>query len=83
MNSQKVPKALFPSFRRKPESSFFDHLQNVWTPVFTGVTTFYEAIKDRRNRKISAKIVRNFLQCLMKNQPATCDRQRASSIGKE
>jgi len=27
-----------------PESRFFEHLQNVWTPVFTGVTTFYEAV---------------------------------------
>jgi hypothetical protein len=40
MASQKVPKALFPSFRRKPESSLLIDLQNTWTPVFTGVTTF-------------------------------------------
>jgi len=33
------------SFRRKPESSFFNWLQSFWTPVFTGVTTFYETIK--------------------------------------
>jgi len=26
------------------ESSVFGHLQNFWTPVFTGVTTFYEGI---------------------------------------
>jgi hypothetical protein len=61
MASQKVPKALFLSFRRKsldrlgtlslsngPESRFFEHLQNVWTPVFTGVTTFYESINTDR-----------------------------------
>ena len=30
------------SFRRKPESSLHNELQNFWTPVFTGVTTFYE-----------------------------------------
>jgi len=42
--SQKVEKHPFPSFRRTPESRFFEHLHNAWTPVFTGVTTFYEAI---------------------------------------
>jgi hypothetical protein len=35
-------KTVFPGER--PESRLFDHLQNVWTPVFTGVTAFYEAI---------------------------------------
>jgi len=44
MNSQKVIKYRFPSFRRKPESSIFNQLQSTWTPVFTGVTTFYEFI---------------------------------------
>jgi hypothetical protein len=29
----------FPSFRQKPESSFFNALRTYWTPVFTGVTT--------------------------------------------
>jgi len=28
----------------RPESSRFKWLQMVWTPVFTGVTTFYEFI---------------------------------------
>jgi hypothetical protein len=28
-----------------PESSYFKELSNLWTPVFTGATTFYEAIK--------------------------------------
>jgi hypothetical protein len=32
-------------FRRKPESSISKGLGNTWTPVFTGVTTFYEFIK--------------------------------------
>jgi len=36
----KVQKTLFPSFRRKPGSRSFIHLQNTWTPVVTGVTTF-------------------------------------------
>jgi len=45
MNSEKVEKHHFLSFRRKPESSLFNWLQNFWTPVFTGVTTFYETIK--------------------------------------
>jgi len=42
----KSQKVFFPSFRRKPESRFFKHLQNRWTPVTlsrqkpgTGVTT--------------------------------------------
>jgi len=38
-------KIAFPSFRRKPESSYFQYLKILWTPVFTGVTTFYENIK--------------------------------------
>ncbi len=37
------------SFRRKPESRVIDHLQTFWTPVFIGVTTFYEFINVRRN----------------------------------
>jgi len=45
MNSQKVIKFRFPSFRRKPESSLFKELQTIWTPVFTGVTTSCEFIK--------------------------------------
>ena len=45
MNSQKVGKHHFPSFRRKPESSLFNQLRRAWTPVFTGVTTFYEIVK--------------------------------------
>ena len=27
-----------------PESSYFKHLKILWTPVFTGVTTFYEIV---------------------------------------
>jgi len=27
-----------------PESSYFKYLKILWTPVFTGVTTFYEII---------------------------------------
>jgi ribosome maturation factor RimP len=37
----------FPSFRQKPESSVFKQLRTIWTPVFTGVTTFYEFISFR------------------------------------
>jgi hypothetical protein len=29
---------------RKPESRNFNKLKNLWTPVFTGVTTFYDFI---------------------------------------
>jgi hypothetical protein len=43
--SQKVPLVLVSSFRQKPESSVFNWLRILWTPVFTGVTTFYEFIK--------------------------------------
>jgi len=28
-----------------PESSYLKYLKILWTPVFTGVTTFYENIK--------------------------------------
>jgi hypothetical protein len=44
MASQKVGKCLFPSFRRKPESSVFSLLRILWTPVFTGVTASYETV---------------------------------------
>ena len=30
-----------------PESSYFKHLKILWTPVSTGVTTFYEIIKNK------------------------------------
>ena len=59
MFSPKVKKWGFPSFRRKPESRVSCENRNpvskmfpcfrrddVWTPVSTGVTTFYENIKD-------------------------------------
>ena len=46
MDAQKAGKHAFLSFRRKPESSFLIELQTHWTPVFTGVTTFYETIED-------------------------------------
>jgi translocator protein len=45
--------AEFSSFRRKPESSSFKYLQLFWTPVFTGVTTFYESIIVYINAKRS------------------------------
>jgi hypothetical protein len=41
----KSPESYFSSFRRKPESSSINKLQNVWTPAFAGVTTFCESIK--------------------------------------
>jgi len=37
-----------PDFHRdklQPESSLFNMFRHLWTPVFTGVTTFYEVIK--------------------------------------
>jgi len=43
-NLQKVKKRAFLSFRRKPESGYFNMF---WTPAFAGVTTqktFYETI---------------------------------------
>jgi hypothetical protein len=45
MFSSKVKNAQESSFRWKPESRDFKALQKQWTPVFTGVTTFYENIK--------------------------------------
>jgi hypothetical protein len=49
VKSQKIPfpKYHFPSFRQKPESSVFKQLRTIWTPVFTGVTTFYEFIMSK------------------------------------
>jgi hypothetical protein len=41
----KRQKPFFVSFQRKPEFSFFEHLQRIWTPVFSGVTTSYETVK--------------------------------------
>jgi hypothetical protein len=41
----KSRKSYFSSFRRKPESSLLNSLPILWTPVFTGVTTFTEFIK--------------------------------------
>jgi hypothetical protein len=50
VKNQKTPFSVIPANpgsgpRQAPESRFFEHLQNVWTPVFTGVTTSYEAFK--------------------------------------
>jgi hypothetical protein len=33
--------------RLQPESRNFNQLKNPWTPVFTGVTISYEAIKSK------------------------------------
>jgi hypothetical protein len=40
-----------PSYRQKPVSSPFYELENVWTPVFAGVTTRCESIEVERKRK--------------------------------
>ncbi len=44
MVSQKGPQGVSSSFRRAPESSAFNELENAWTPIFTGVTAFCESI---------------------------------------
>jgi len=59
MASQRAGKASFPSFRRKPESRFFEQLQDVWTPVFTGVTTSCEAVNFPRWNKNPAYLPLN------------------------
>jgi len=41
----KIGKHHCSSFRRRPESSYINGFRLVWTPVFTGVMTFYEAIE--------------------------------------
>ncbi len=54
----KRQKPFFVSFQRKPwfdrlttlskvegEFRLFEHLQRIWTPVFSGVTTSYESVK--------------------------------------
>ena len=33
------------SFQRKLEFSLFEHLQRIWTPTPSGVTTSYETVK--------------------------------------
>jgi len=43
VKSRKIPFSVI--FRYIGESSFFNWLQSFWTPVFTGVTAFYESIK--------------------------------------
>jgi len=62
LTAQKAGYHLGLSFRRKPESSLFKYLQNIWTPVFTGVTAFCETVrvetkssKPYRNKYMSRK----------------------------
>ena len=50
VKSQKVRFPVIPanpgsSPGQAPESSYFKYLKILWTPVSTGVTTFYEIIK--------------------------------------
>jgi len=44
--SSKVENAQQQSFQRKLESRYFNVLQKHWIPVFTGMTTFDEVVKD-------------------------------------
>jgi hypothetical protein len=43
MLSQKRPLILIIVIRRKPESSLFNMIHNLWTPAFAGVTTLCKA----------------------------------------
>ena len=50
VKSRKIPFFVIPDFGElsrvaKAGIQFFNWLQSFWTPVFTGVTTFYETIK--------------------------------------
>jgi len=45
VKSRKTPFFVIPA---KAGIQFFNWLQSFWTPVFTGVTTFYETINDIR-----------------------------------
>jgi len=52
VKSHKIPFSLRAGGRHSGESRnpvFFKQLQTIWTPVFTGVTTFYECIKVETN----------------------------------
>jgi hypothetical protein len=64
---QKVAKTHFLSFRRKPESSYSNELSNLWTPVFTGVTASYEAVKvegqNMRNKEFGKELERR-ISCI-------------------
>jgi len=45
------------SLRRKPESRVIGQLQTSWTPVFTGVTTFYGTISlDLKNVPVGVSL---------------------------
>ncbi len=71
----------FKSFRRKPESSFPTYLKVSWTPVFTGVTTFFGAINYKKTAlfflaflwstsAIASELrLQDLIQEVMKNNP--------------
>jgi len=42
-----------------PEFSYFQYLKILWTPVSTGVTTFYDSIKNREALS-HAQVRRNY-----------------------
>jgi len=51
VKSRKCPRIVIPvnpgsGPGQAPESRDFKALQKHWTPVFTGVTTFYEVVKE-------------------------------------
>jgi hypothetical protein len=57
MESQKVRKSTFASYRQKPVSSIFNMF---WTPVFTGVTTaglFTNPSKKMKQKKPTLNLV--------------------------
>jgi hypothetical protein len=69
MNSQKIEKLSFKSFRRKPESS---NTKNFWTPAFAGVTawrTFYEAVTSHDRNKTTTQNVSATSQTVWLNLP--------------
>jgi hypothetical protein len=76
MVSQKVLGFCFPSFRRKPESSSCNELQNLWTPAFAGVTTFCEFIRITSSK---SRAKRNAMNKSKNYQEKLNDQQKESS----
>jgi len=71
------------SFPRKWESSLFNMLQNLWIPVFTGMTTFARASKGKISITVDKGLVKNVsdIYYLTKDQISGLDRMADKSAG--
>jgi len=75
MNAKKAPEAHFPLVREKPEPNIFNGLKTIWTPVFTGVTTFFEINKYNENKentwRLAPSMCHFFDQCRSISYPVS------------